>query len=64
MLALATEVAGLPMSTRVEVLCPDEASLEAFGADVLDLAIRAPSVRAGLVQGRTEADTVRALLGD
>ena len=60
--ALDREIAGLPGSPRVEVVRPDGASTEAFGADVLDPASREPSARAGLVQGRAEADRVRELL--
>jgi NTE family protein len=44
------------------VIRPDAASLTAFGTDVLDLAVREPSARAGLVQGHAEADRVRDLL--
>jgi len=61
---LHVEVAGLGVDVRVEVITPDAESLEAFGSDVLDPAVREPSVRAGLAQGRTEADRVRALLAD
>jgi len=62
--ALDEEIAGLPGTPRVEVVVPDEASTEAFGVDVLDLAVREPSARAGLLQGRAEADRVRKLLAD
>jgi len=60
--SVASEVEGLGPDVRVEVIGPDEASLEAFGDDVLDLACREPSVRAGLAQGRLEAPRVRDLL--
>ncbi len=60
--ALHAEVAGLGPGVTVEVVCPDAASLGAFGADVLDPANRGPSARAGLAQGRAEADRVRSLL--
>jgi NTE family protein len=60
--ALGVEVAGLGPDVRVEVIRPDAASLTAFGTDVLDLAVREPSARAGLVQGHAEADRVRDLL--
>jgi len=60
--ALDAEVAGLGPDVRVVVVSPDAASHAAFGADVLDPAARDPSARAGLVQGRAEADRVRDLL--
>lgn len=60
--ALGVEVAGLGPDVRVEVIRPDAASLTAFGTDVLDLAVREPSARAGLVQGHAEAHRVRELL--
>jgi NTE family protein len=60
--ALEVEVAGLGPDVRVAVIRPDAASLAAFGADVLDPAIREPSARAGHVQGLAEADRVRDLV--
>jgi len=62
--ALGAEGAELEGQDRNEILRPDAASLEAFGADVLDPAVRAPSARAGLTQGVAEADRIRALLAD
>jgi NTE family protein len=62
--ALASDAAALGPNVRVEVVQPDAGSLGAFGVDVLDPAIREPSARAGLVQGRAEADRIRALLAD
>jgi NTE family protein len=62
--SVAAELAGLGPDVRTEVVSPDDASLEAFGPDVLDPAVREPSARAGLAQGRAEADRIRALLTD
>lgn len=56
------DVAHLAAAARVELITPDDASVGAFGADVLDPASRGPSARAGRVQGRTEAARVVALL--
>ena len=61
---LGAEGAELEGEGRNEIVRPDAASLEAFGADVLDPAVRAPSARAGLTQGVAEADRIRALLAD
>ncbi len=58
------EVAALAGRARVVLVRPDAASLGAFGSDVLDPAAREPAARAGLVQGRAEADRVGALLAD
>ncbi len=41
------------------LLAPDEASIEAFGPNVMDPARRAAAVRAGLRQGEASADLVR-----
>ena len=60
--ALEVEVAGLGPDVRVEMVHPDPASLAAFGADVLDPAIREPSARAGHAQGLAEAGRVRDLI--
>ena len=60
--SVAAEVAGLGVGVRVEVVSPDAASRQALGTDVLDPAIREPSARAGLAQGRAEAERIRALL--
>ena len=60
--ALADEIDGLGPAVRVETVRPDADSIAAFGADVLDPAIREPSARAGLVQGRAEADRIRTLM--
>jgi NTE family protein len=62
--SVADELAGLGPAVRSEVVSPDAASLEAFGPDVLDPAVRGPSACAGLAQGRTEAERIRALLDD
>ncbi len=60
--ALDDEVAGLGPTAAVEVVFPDAASADAFGADVLDPATRGPSALAGRAQGRAVADRVRLLL--
>jgi len=62
--AVADEIDALGPGLRVEVVQPDADSTAAFGADVLDPAVREPSARAGLVQGRAEADRIRTLLTD
>jgi NTE family protein len=62
--ALEAEITGLGPDVRVEVVCPDAASIEAFGTDVLDPANREPSARAGHAQGPAEAGRVRHLLAD
>jgi len=62
--SIAAELAGLGSTVRAEVVSPDAASQEAFGSDVLDPAVREPSARAGLAQGRAEADRIRSLLTD
>ncbi len=62
--ALEAELAGLGPGVRAVVVSPDAASLEAFGTDVLDPVVREPSARAGMAQGRAEAERVRALLTD
>jgi NTE family protein len=62
--SIATELVALGTAVRNEVVSPDAGSLEAFGPDVLDPGVREPSARAGLAQGRAEADRIRALLTD
>jgi NTE family protein len=62
--SVAAELAGLGPAVRTQVVRPDAGSLEAFGSDVLDPAVREPLARAGLAQGRVEADRVRELLAD
>ena len=59
---LYEELAGMGPGVRTAVVTPDAASLEAFGTDVLDPAAREPSARAGLAQGRAEADRLAELL--
>jgi NTE family protein len=44
--------------SRVVVITPDPASLEAMGANQMDPATRPPSARAGFAQGRREAGRV------
>ncbi len=58
------DIAGLGDGVRVELVAPDDASVAAFGADVLDPVSREPSARAGRVQGRDVARRVAALVAD
>jgi len=60
--AMHTELAGLGAGVRSVVVTPDDASLGAFGADVLDPAVRGPSARAGRTQGHAEAGRVAGVL--
>ena len=62
--AMHAGLAGLGAGVSSTVIAPDDASLEAFGADVLDPAVREPSARAGLAQGRLEAARLAPLLAD
>ena len=57
-----TELAGLEERVQSVVLTPDEASIAAFGSDVLDPAVREPSARAGMAQGLREADRIAGVL--
>ncbi len=61
--ALDDQVAGYPEWVRHGVITPDADSLAAFGADVLDPAVRGPAARAGLAQGRVEAPHLADLIG-
>jgi NTE family protein len=62
LLAPLLEPTALDGSARDQVLAltPDDASLQAFGTDLLDPAVRAPSARAGHAQGRRHAADVAA----
>lgn len=60
--AVKAELTGLGPGVRSVVVRPDEASLAAFGDNVLDPAARGPSARAGLVQGRVEAARIAGTL--
>ena len=60
--ALPLELSGLGADVVSAIVTPDAASLAAFGDDVLDPAVREPSARAGLVQGRTEAARLAPVL--
>jgi len=60
--AMQTELAGLGDGVRSVVITPDEVSLEAFGTDVLDPAVRGPAARAGRDQGRNEVGRVGSVL--
>ena len=62
--AMHAGLAGLGTGVLSAVVTPDDASLAAFGADVLDPAIREPSARAGLAQGHAEAARLAPLLAD
>ncbi|WP_067888129.1 patatin-like phospholipase family protein [Nocardia vaccinii] len=42
--------------SRVETIFPDDASLNAFGVDMMDLSTRQPAARAGYDQGRALAE--------
>ena len=57
------EPAWSGLKGAVEVIEPDEASLAAFGTNVLAPRSRTPSAEAGLAQGRTAAARVVALWG-
>jgi NTE family protein len=59
--ALAGQVAELrEAGSAVHVLAADDASVAAFGTNLLDPAVRTPSGLAGLAQGKAEADAVKA----
>lgn len=60
--AMHVELAGLGTGVESVVITPDEASIAAFGADVLDPAVREPSARAGRAQGLREADRLAGAL--
>jgi NTE family protein len=49
------------LTCRVEVIQPDAGSLRAFGADVLDPAVRTPAALAGRSQGKRAAAPISAL---
>jgi len=49
------------LTGRVEVIAPDADSLAAFGAEVLDPAVRTPAALAGRAQGRRTAAPISAL---
>ncbi|MEV6068990.1 patatin-like phospholipase family protein [Nocardia sp. NPDC052001] len=60
--ALGEQVADLiERNARVEVITPDEASLEAFGTDPLNAATRVPAANAGRAQGKSESARVAGL---
>jgi NTE family protein len=58
---LASELATLGPTSRVEVITPDDAALAAIGLNVLDPAMRAGAARAGQAQGERAAGGVAAL---
>jgi NTE family protein len=47
-------------NAQVEVIMPDDASLDAFGMNLMDRSRRPAAAKAGLSQGRTEAARLRA----
>ncbi|MFT3887309.1 MAG: hypothetical protein QM713_03995 [Arachnia sp.] len=49
--------------SAVETVLPDEASLEAFGADMMDLSTRPPAARAGYRQGSELAERLKPFWG-
>ena len=46
--------------SRVETILPDQASLDAFGSDLMDASTRQPAARAGHEQGRALAEQLAA----
>lgn len=60
--SLDDEIAALAPA-RVHVVSADQASVDAFGANALSPATRAPSAEAGRAVGRAHADAVAALWG-
>ena len=44
---------------RVELVTPDEASVTAFGPNLMDVRRRPDAARAGVTQGRTSAESIR-----
>jgi NTE family protein len=61
MTPVATQVEALRARSRVELVSPDRAALQAIGRNVLDPARRAASAKAGMAQAATVVDRVRAL---
>jgi NTE family protein len=49
------------LNGRSQLIQPDQASLAAFGADLLDPGVRAPAAHAGRGQGVREAPRIAAL---
>jgi len=45
---------------RVELVTPDDASVAAFGPNLMDMRRRPGAVQAGIVQGRAGAETIRS----
>jgi NTE family protein len=46
--------------SRIELIVPDAASLEAFGLNLMDFRRRPAAAKAGLAQGRSAAPKLRA----
>ena len=58
---LASQVEALRnQGSRVEVITPDAGSQAAMGGNMMDLAARVPTARAGFAQGRQEAARLTA----
>lgn len=60
--AMDAELAGLGPGVQSVVNTAVEASIAAFGTDVLDPTVREPSARAGMAQGLHEAERIAPLL--
>jgi NTE family protein len=59
---LASQVEGLrKQGSRVEVITPDADSRAAMGTNLMDLATRIPTARAGFAQGKREATRLTCL---
>jgi len=58
---LDDQIAALAKVTRVELVQPDEAAVEAIGSNALDPETRAPAARAGRAQAGAELPRVAAL---
>ena len=61
--ALDREIEILEKQAEVHVVTADEASLAAFGSNVLDPATREPSARAGRAQAAATLEAARAFWG-
>jgi NTE family protein len=57
---VAAGMEALEARARIQFVRPDDASTAAFGPDLLDLASREPSARAGRSQGQALAESVRS----
>lgn len=64
MTGVATEVEALRARSRVTLVTPDRASVQAFGRNVLDPKRRAGAARAGRTQATSLAPEIRAVWND